>query len=526
MTEVIVVGAGPAGLTAADVLSDRYLLEGLLADQAESPGATGSIGSTNLNPRISELRLTVLERDPQWVGGISRTSEYKGYRFDIGGHRFFSKSSEVEALWTYWLGEEMRVCQRLSRIYYNQKFFDYPIRPLDVFVKLGVVETALCIWSYLRARLQPRTDVVSFEDWVIDQFGQRLYQTFFKTYTEKVWGIRCDQISADWAAQRIKGLSMASLVRSWVTPKPRQRVNLIKTLIHQFRYPRLGPGQIWERVRDRIEKAGHPVIMDQRVVRLDWDQSGIHTIWAMDSSGQKTAFQADHVISSMPLGSLIQSLNPVPPAEILAAAQALKYRDFLTIALILDQPHLFPDNWIYIHDPNVKVGRIQNYKNWSLAMVPDLETTCLGLEYFCTIGDLLWQQSDAELLKLAHSELQQLGLAGSAQITDGTVVRMPKAYPVYDHHYRNHVAVIRSFLEQHLPNLQVVGRNGMHRYNNQDHAMMTGLLAARNVLTGSRYDLWQVNQDAIYLESGSSQGHEGRLVPRPLPTSGTEGIQA
>lgn len=489
MTEVVIIGAGPAGLTAADALS--------------------------LDP---QMQITVLEQDPRFVGGISRTATYKGYRFDIGGHRFFSKSSEIEALWTKWLGDELLVCQRLSRIFYGQKFFDYPIRPWDVFTKLGPLETLRCLLSYLKARIHPRTKIVSFEDWVIDQFGERLYQVFFKTYTEKVWGIPCDQISADWAAQRIKGLSMGSLIASILRPQPRQRQAIIKTLIHQFRYPRLGPGQLWEKVRDHVEEKGHPIHMAHRAIRLDWNEHGIHTLWAETADGNKTAFQCDHVISSMPISALIQNLNPQPPQAVRDAAQGLRYRDFLTVALILDQPQLFPDNWIYIHDPTVQVGRIQNYKNWSADMVPDPQTTCLGLEYFCNVGDPLWQLSDEKLVALGSQELQKLGLVGSAKILDGAVVRMPKAYPVYDHVYRDHLAIIRQFLGQHLPNLQVVGRNGMHRYNNQDHAMMTGLLAARNISEGSRYDLWQVNQDALYLESGTNgeDGEMGRLVPRPL----------
>ncbi len=481
----LIIGAGPAGLTAAYELTQHG------------------------------WPVMVLEQDPIWVGGISRTVTYKGYRFDIGGHRFFSKSAEIEQLWTDWLGAEMLTCQRLSRIYYRHTFFDYPIRPLDVFAKLGLPYTSLCVLSYLQARLMPRRPVVSFEDWVINQFGERLFQTFFKTYTEKVWGIPCDQISADWAAQRIKGLSMVSLIRQTLLPQKRRGDQVIKTLIDQFRYPRLGPGQMWEHVRDSIEAAKSSVLMDHKAVSLRWNSTGIFAIQTRSSQGQEQVYGTDQVISSMPIQALVSGLQPAPPDFVIEAANRLTYRDFLTVALILDQPHLFPDNWIYIHDASVQVGRIQNFKNWSLDLVPIPETTCLGLEYFCFTSNQLWNCPDADLIELATHELGLLGLAGTARVIDGTVVRVPKAYPVYDHQYQQHVNRVRTYLAEHIPNLQLIGRNGMHRYNNQDHAMMTGLLAARNLLAGEyKYDLWQVNQDAAYLEEG--QAGEGRGVPQPL----------
>ncbi|MDX2273659.1 MAG: NAD(P)/FAD-dependent oxidoreductase [Cyanobacteriota bacterium] len=492
-TTTLVIGAGPGGLTAAYTLS-----------QAGYP-------------------VTVFEQDPQFVGGISRTVVYQGYRFDIGGHRFFSKSQEVEQFWTEILGSEMLVCQRLSRIYYNQKFFDYPLRPLDAFAKLGFSYTLLCILSYLKARFQPRPSVTSFEDWVINQFGERLYYTFFKTYTEKVWGIPCQAISADWAAQRIKGLSMGSLIRNTLFPQRTHQKNIIKTLIDQFRYPRLGPGQMWEQVHAHLQANHHPVLLGHQVNRIFWDPSGILGLQTLNTKGETCFWSGSHIISTMPLRSLIRALDPAPPSDVIVAAESLKYRDFLTVAIILDQPNLFPDHWIYIHDPNVQVGRIQNFKNWSPDLVPNLNYTCLGLEYFCFIHNQLWQMSDTELLKLASDELLKLGLRGDpqrpAQVIDGTVVRVPKAYPVYDHHYKSHVDIIRTYLQKTLPNLQLVGRNGMHRYNNQDHAMMTGMLAAENIILGEfTYDLWQVNQDAVYLEQGEagSQALAGRLVPRPL----------
>ncbi|MFQ3612517.1 MAG: NAD(P)/FAD-dependent oxidoreductase [Cyanobacteriota bacterium] len=486
----VVIGAGPAGLSAAYELNRKG------------------------------WPVTVLEADPAQVGGLSRTAVYQGYRFDIGGHRFFSKSPEIEALWTEILGAEMQVCQRLSRILYQGVFFDYPIRPFDVFAKLGPIFTTLCLLSYLKARLFPRPKPVSFEDWVIDQFGERLYRTFFKTYTEKVWGIPCNQISADWAAQRIKGLSMASLIRKTLFPKGE---GVIKTLIDRFRYPRLGPGQMWERIQTLLAEAGQPVQLDRKVIQIHWDKGGIHRVQARSQQGERFGVMGQHFISTMPLRSLVRSLVPAAPDRVREAAEQLRYRDFLTVVLVVDEPDLFPDNWIYIHDPSVRVGRIQNFKNWSGDMVPNPEVTCLGLEYFCSVVDPFWQLTQAELLTLAETELRQLGLLKKAHILDGTVIRAPKAYPVYDHGYQTHIQIIRAFLEEVLPNLQLAGRNGMHRYNNQDHAMMTGLLAARNILAGERrYDLWRVNQDAEYLEEGdpSAALAGGRAVPQVIGQSG------
>lgn len=490
LESTVVIGAGPAGLSAAYELNRKG------------------------------WPVTVLEADPVQVGGLSRTAIYQGYRFDIGGHRFFSKSAEIEALWTEILGSEMQVCQRLSRILYQGVFFDYPIRPFDVFSKLGPVFTTLCLLSYLKARLLPRSKPVSFEDWVIDQFGERLYRTFFKTYTEKVWGIPCSQISADWAAQRIKGLSMASLIRKTLFPGGE---GVIKTLIDRFRYPRLGPGQMWERIQTLLAEAGQPVQLDRKVTEIDWDKGGIYRVQARSRQGESFGVTGQQFISTMPLRSLVRSLVPAAPEPVRAAAEQLRYRDFLTVVLVVDVPDLFPDNWIYIHDPSVRVGRIQNFKNWSGDMVPNAEVTCLGLEYFCSVSDPFWRQTQADLLVLAETELRQLGLLKKANVLDGTVIRAPKAYPVYDHSYQTHIQTIRAFLEEVLPNLQLAGRNGMHRYNNQDHAMMTGLLAARNILVGERrYDLWRVNQDAEYLEEGDPTAAlmGGRAVPQAMGQSG------
>lgn len=477
--QTLVIGAGPAGLTAADHL-------------------------------VRHGRNTVvLEADAAKVGGISQTAEYKGYRFDIGGHRFFSKNDQVEQLWTDWLGEDMLRVGRLSRILYNGRFFDYPLKARNAFENLGLVETVRCVLSYLVSQLFPRRPENSFQDWVINRFGERLFSIFFKTYTEKVWGMSCDQISADWAAQRIKNLN---LFRAGLNALGFGRNGKsIKTLIDEFRYPRLGPGMMWERVAEKLEQAGSQVLMDHRAEKIRWNENGVFQVVA-----KETTFSVDHVVSSMPLRHLVESLDPAPPVEVLEAAQNLRYRDYLTVVLVLDVADLFPDNWIYIHDPDVQVGRIQNYKNWSAEMVPNPAYTCLGLEYFCDMGDPIWELSESELVELGLQELVQLGLASSEQMRDGTVVRMPRAYPVYDEHYQSRVDLVRAFLAEKLPNLQVIGRNGMHRYNNQDHAMMTGILAAQNILGHGPRDPWLVNADAEYLETDESEVTEGRLFPRRI----------
>ncbi len=483
-TRVVAIGAGPAGLTAAYELVKHG------------------------------VAVTVLEASPERVGGLARTEKYKGFCFDIGGHRFFSKSREIEDLWTEILGEEMLERARLSRIYYRGRFFDYPLKAMNVLKNLGPVNVALAMASFAYAKLRPIRDARSFEAWTINSFGRRLYRTFFKTYTEKVWGIPCSEISADWAAQRIKGLSMVSLLKATLLPGRRgPREKVIKTLIDAFRYPKLGPGQMWETVTRLVRERGAEVRMGREVRRILRDGRGVTEVVAGAGAAQER-HAGTHFLSSMPMRELIESLSPPPPDEVLKAARSLQYRDFLTVALIVDQPEAFPDNWIYIHDPSVRLGRVQNFKNWSPFMVPDPTLTCLGLEYFCSEGDDLWVRGDADLIALGRDELARIGLVDPARVTDGCVVRMKKAYPVYDDRYAEHVAVIRDFLGKATPNLQLIGRNGMHKYNNQDHAMMTGLLAARNILGGA-FDVWKVNSDAEYHEEGEVSD-AARAVPRPI----------
>jgi len=492
--EVFVIGAGPAGLTAAYCLTK----------QARS--------------------VIVIERDPIYVGGISRTVDYKGFLFDIGGHRFFSKSQEVVALWQEILPDDFIARPRLSRIYYNGKFFSYPLKAFEALLKLGVFTSAACMLSYAYAKVRPIAPARTFHEWVRNQFGERLFQIFFKTYTEKVWGMSCDEISADWAAQRIKGLDLTTAVldglkrslRFGRKPAASEGGETVKTLIESFQYPRKGPGMMWDAAAKKIRDQGGRLLLGRELVKLEFDEA--RNLWRIDvaaNGGTRETYTARHVISSAPVRELVERIKPVPIS--LLHARALRYRDFLTVALMVRKDELFPDNWIYIHDPSVKVGRVQNFRSWSPEMVPE-GMSCLGLEYFCFEGDGLWNAPDSELIDLAKKEIAKIGLVTADDVVDACVVRQAKAYPVYDEEYRDNVAAIRLDLEGNYPTLHMVGRNGMHKYNNQDHAMMTAMLTAQNILAGERrYDVWNVNEDAEYHEAGQSGAQAAldsvRLVP-------------
>lgn len=493
--ENLVIGAGPAGLTAA------YCL------------AKAGAG------------VLVLEQDNRYVGGISRTVNYKGFLFDIGGHRFFSKSSEVVQLWDEILPDDFIDRPRLSRIYYGGKFYAYPLRAFEALRNLGIFESTICMASFGWAKLFPVRSPKTFHQWVRNQFGERLFSIFFKTYTEKVWGMSCDEISADWAAQRIKGLDLLGAVFDALKRSFGVRQSggpdgkaVAKTLIESFRYPRKGPGMMWDACAAKVIGFGGVVEMDRRITGLNWDaDSARWTVSAVDGAGETYSYTARNVISSAPMRELVQSISQ--PPEALPAALNLKYRDFLTVVLIGRSNTQMPDNWVYIHDASVKVGRVQNFRSWSPEMIPDDVSTCLGLEYFCFEGDGLWTSSDADLIAQARGEIEVVGLMRSDDVTDACVVRQPKAYPVYDDAYRDNVAAIRDQLSEHYPTLHLVGRNGMHKYNNQDHAMMTGMLTAYNILAGKPvYDVWEVNEDAEYGEAGVSGAKEAlssvRLVPQ------------
>jgi len=472
---VLVIGAGPAGLTAAYQLA-----------KAGDP-------------------VVVAEADDV-VGGISRTVERDGWRFDIGGHRFFTKVKPVEDLWNEILpAEDFLLRPRKSRIYYKGKYYDYPLRPLNALRNLGPKEALLCGFSYLRARLAPPKDQTNYEGWLVARFGWRLYRTFFKTYTEKVWGVPVSDMPADFAAQRVKNLDLGKAILNAITPKRNQTE--ITTLIEEFRYPKFGPGMMWEVCRDKVEALGGQVLMRTRVetVHIEGGRATGVTL----ASGDGRRFQsAGHVISSMPVAELVRAIDPPPPPEVAAAGADLHYRDFLTVALVVPVEAGFPDNWIYVHAPDVEVGRIQNFGQWSPYMVRE-GTTCLGLEYFVFEGDELWSTDDDALIKMATRELDVLGLVKPDAVERGYVVRVKKAYPYYDFQYRDNVATVVAWLREHAPNVHLVGRNGMHKYNNQDHSMFTAMLTVENI-HGADNDIWSVNVEEEYHE-------ERRAAPAETP---------
>jgi protoporphyrinogen oxidase len=481
--QVVVIGAGPAGLTAAYVLATRY-----------------------------GIPSTVLESDSV-VGGISRTVERDGWRFDIGGHRFFTKVRDVEKLWHEILpDEDFMMRPRMSRIFYDGKYYDYPLKIPNVLRNLGILESIRIVLSYLWVRIRPPQDQTTLEGWITARFGWRLYEHFFKTYNEKLWGVSAKNLPADFAAQRIKNLSFMNAVTTALLPKRNQKD--ITSLIEEFQYPKLGPGMMWERCRDLVETKGCTVLTNTRVVEIRHVDDRAVSVVAQTSDGNRTEYRCDHVISSMPISQLLAAMEPQAADAAVEAAADLRYRDFLTVALVVPERFSFPDNWIYVHSKDVQVGRIQNYGSWSPYLVKE-GRTCLGLEYFVFEGDETWNRPDDALIEQAKRELDVLGLVDPSTVEVGYVVRMPKAYPFYDEHYKANVARIVEWLQDCAPNVYPVGRNGMHRYNNQDHSMFTAMLTAENIATGSKHDVWSVNVEEEYHEESSSSDDD--------PTTGARG---
>jgi protoporphyrinogen oxidase len=495
--EVVIIGAGPAGLTAAYQLTKA----------GRQP--------------------VVLESDTV-VGGISRTVERDGWRFDIGGHRFFTKVPEVEALWHEILpDEDFLLRPRMSRIFYDGKYYDYPLKASNALGNLGVVEATRCVLSYAWARIRP-PDESSLEGWISARFGKRLYEHFFKTYNEKLWGVPASQISPDFAAQRIKNLSLSKAIINALVPKRNQKD--ITSLIEEFQYPKYGPGMMWEVCRDKVLAAGADIRMETKVRTVRHRDGRAYEVVAESADGAEATLACSSVVSSMPFPHLVKAMEPSVPAEVRQAADDLHFRDFLTVALVVPEEYSFPDNWIYIHSPEVKVGRIQNFGSWSPYLIKE-GRTCLGLEYFVFEGDEHWTMDDADLIELGKKELNILGLVGLGKVEAGYVVRMPKAYPVYDEYYQANVEVLRRWLADNTPNVHPVGRNGMHRYNNQDHSMLTAMLSVENILGTGSHDIWTVNVEEDYHEEQTSTkatssargtGRDAPMIPRQTMEAANE----
>lgn len=467
--KIAIIGTGPSGLSAAWELMEKGN-EALILEQEE------------------------------FIGGLCRTFDYRGYKFDLGGHRFFTKQPEVEKFWQDLMGDDFMTRNRLSRIYYHKKFFAYPIKLGDAFAKLGIWESFLIGLSLMGSRLRrigKHDKEITFEDWVVNRFGRRLFNHFFKSYTEKLWGISVKELGADWAAQRMKDLSLLTILKTFII-KPKH--GQVKSLIEKFQYPKYGPGMFYERLAEKLQERGAEIKLQHKVIKISHEGESVKSITVKNNLGQEEEIISDFYLSSMPLTAMLKAMSPAPPAEIMALAEKMRFRSFFDVCLIINKPEMFPDNWIYVHEPEVSLIRVQNFKNWSPFMVPDASKTNIGAEYVCWDTDELWLKSDEELIKLAVKELELVGLVDSGLVEDGAVIRDRFAYPVYHLDYQKDLAAIFAYLAQ-FKNFQTIGRSGLYRYNNMDHSILTGFYAARNIM-GGNYDLLKVNADEEYHETG------------------------
>ena len=470
-TDILIIGAGPAGLTAGFKL-------------------------------LNKKDFIIIEKDSEYVGGISRTEKYKNFKFDIGGHRFFSKSKEINQLWDQILPNDIILRKRSSRILFKNKFYSYPLKPIQALLNLGFYESFLVVISYLRAKFFKNKNIRTYQDWVVDKFGKRLFKNFFETYTEKVWGMKCNEISSDWAAQRIKGLDLKKLIINSLIKKKNKN---IKTLINEFKYPRKGPGMLWEAARDKINENENKIYMNANAYKYEYVSN--RKYWKVNCIINDEEYEVDckQIINSAPLKEVVNNISPILKNK--NEANFLKYRDFITVAVILDYKLNIEDNWIYLHDPEIKAGRLQNFSSWSPEMIDQTKNcACVGLEYFCNQGDKLWTSDDKTILDIAKKDLNKISIIDTNKISDYKVVRQEKAYPVYDENYKNSVTKIVDELKNNYSTMHMVGRNGMHKYNNQDHAMMSSILTVENILSNNfKNDPWMINIDAEYHEEKKDQ---------------------
>lgn len=461
-----VIGAGPAGLTAAHELSRA--------------GA----------------EICVFEASPH-VGGMARSLDLWGHRVDLGPHRFFSRDARINRVWLDVMGTDYRLVARQTRILYRNRLFDYPLKAANALATMGVAEATLCVASYARAQIGRGAPLDTFEDWVVSRFGRRLYEMFFKTYSEKLWGIPCTELSADFAAQRIKGFSLGQALAT-MTGLARTRH---RTLADLFAYPKAGNGTVYERMAARVTSAGGKLFLNSAVAGVSMTEGRASAIRLKD--GSEMPF--DHVISTMPLSLMVQSLDAAP-AEVKQAASRLTFRNTILVYLLVGRHDLFPDQWLYVHSPNLRMGRVTNFRNWTPELYGDLTSSVLALEYWCNDDDAMWREDEADLVRLATDEIVATGLVARAEVIDGQVVRVPRCYPVYTRDYHDVLEPVVTYLKT-VPNLWPLGRYGSFKYNNQDHSILMGLLAAENIAGGASHDLWALNSDSEYQEDSVITEH-------------------